>query len=421
MNINSVLLYESGNEENLYPFSVLHCSWEIRCGAFRIFEKVQKLFPDSRIIYNGREKHVASFLERFDHSDQSLIKENVLVIHPAVLPTTMMKNEMIAAYDAFRTENNEDKTVVFCFNSVPFAAFIPANELLNPTDFDKSFLPKFLTEYSATLPHLDISEPKIINYLWDCLDFNSYAIKDDFEYFSDFTYFEELTSNAVHIINKSHVKIGVNCDISPTVVLDARQGPIIIGNNVKILPQSTIIGPCFIGDNTIIKIGAKIYEHTSIGEHCKIGGEVENSIIHAFSNKQHDGFLGHSYISEWVNLGADTNTSDLKNTYANIKVDLRSRRMNTYRMFLGLLCGDHTKTAIATRFTTGTVVGISSILFNDGFLPRSIPSFTWGGNANSTKYQIDKVIDTVKTVMKRRNKTLSEAEETLIIEEFNRG
>ena len=121
----------------------------------------------------------------------------------------------------------------------------------------------------------------------------------------------------------------------------------------------------------------KIYGKTSIGETCKIGGEVENSIVHAYSNKQHDGYLGHSYLCEWVNLGADTNTSDLKNTYGEIKVNLENKEINTHRIFLGLLCGDHTKAGINTMFTTGTVAGIAGILVNEWFLPNTIPSFSW--------------------------------------------
>ncbi|MBK9246794.1 MAG: hypothetical protein IPM69_01445 [Ignavibacteria bacterium] len=136
---------------------------------------------------------------------------------------------------------------------------------------------------------------------------------------------------------------------------------------------------------------------------CKVGGEVENSIIHAYSNKQHDGFLGHSYIGEWVNLGADTNTSDLKNTYGLISVIIQGKKVETGNMYLGLLCGDHTKCGINSMFSTGTVVGIFANIFGAGFHPTVIDSFSWGDNR--TQYKIDKAIEVAETVMKRRHRT----------------
>jgi UDP-N-acetylglucosamine diphosphorylase/glucosamine-1-phosphate N-acetyltransferase len=169
-----------------------------------------------------------------------------------------------------------------------------------------------------------------------------------------------------------------------------------------------------------VKAGAKIYGKTSVGESCKFGGEIENAIIHAYSNKQHEGFLGHSYIGEWVNLGADTNTSDLKNTYANIKVTLEGREIDTEKMFLGLLCGDHTKSAINTSFTTGTVAGVCGILVHDGTLPAVIPSYAWTGRKNSPIYKIDKALDVARIVMARRGKELLPEEELLLRQEYEK-
>ncbi len=186
------------------------------------------------------------------------------------------------------------------------------------------------------------------------------------------------------------------------------------------MANAVLVGPCFIGDNSIIKIGAKIYEKTAIGEWCKVGGEVENSIIHAYANKQHDGFLGHSYLGEWVNLGADTNTSDLKNTYGKISAILRNKEVNSERMFLGLMAGDHTKSGINTMFTTGTVAGVSSNVIGAGYPPRSIPSFSFGGFKDSPVYDFQKAIDVAKTVMLRRQKELLPEEEALLKMEFER-
>ncbi|MBI5323795.1 MAG: hypothetical protein HZB41_00685 [Ignavibacteriae bacterium] len=418
MNIESILLFESERVDYLYPFSILHCAWELRCGATMLFEKIQMRFPDSRIIYKGRDKHVESFLARYEHKSQELKKENILIINSALLPDNLFWDSLDDAYNKFSTQNNEKKSVVFKYRNFPVAAYIPGNELINPTEFDKRFLPKFLYEFANVFPHIEINEPKVINYLWDALEYNSSSTEDDFKYYKNNLDLELLKNSGVFLINEEKIKIGNNTKIAPTTVIDASDGPVIIGNEVVIQPHSVIYGPCHIGNNTSVKSGAKIYGKTSIGPWCKVGGEIENSIIQSYSNKQHEGFLGHSYLCEWVNLGAGTNTSDLKNTYGNIKVQLRSNEINTERMFLGLLCGDHTKSAINSAFTTGTTAGIFGIIVADGFLPGSIPSFAWRGSKGCSIYKIEKALETAQIVMARRNKNLSAEEIELIKSEY---
>lgn len=418
MNPDSIFIFETEKAESLYPFSIMHTAWEIRCGALRLFEKVQRFFPKARLIFQGRKNHLDSFLTRFDIKDQSMKRENVLILHSAILPDRTFLTTLLESYRKFEAETKTNASVVFTVNTVPVAAYVLAKDRINPNEKDKDLFPKFLYDFTVGLHPIEIQKPKVINYLWDTFDLVGDCIKDDFEYFENVADFENLKKSGVHLVGENNIKIGHNSILSPGVVLDASDGPIILGNNVKILPNATILGPCFIGDNSLIKIGAKIYNNTSIGQWCKVGGEVENSIIHSYSNKQHDGFLGHSYICEWVNLGADTNTSDLKNTYGEIKVKLRNSEINTDRIFLGLLCGDHTKTAINTSFTTGTVCGIAGIIVADGFLPNSIPSFAWRGTKGCAIYKIEKALDIAEKVMKRRNKTITPQEIALMKEEY---
>jgi len=418
MNIESILLFESERVDYLYPFSILHCAWEVRCGALMLFEKIQKQFPEARIIYKGRDKHVNSFLARFEHKPQDLKKENILILNSALLPDKEFWYSIDDAYKKFNLQNSENKSVVFRYQNYPIAAYIPKNELINPTDFDKQFLPKFLYEFANVLPQIDIDEPKVINFLWNAIEHNSSAIEDDFRFFNNTADFDKLKKSGVFLINEEKIKIDSSAKIAPTVVIDASEGPVIIDKEVTIMPQSTIYGPCFIGNNTIVKVGTKIFGKTSIGPWCKVGGENENSIIQSYSNKQHDGYLGHSYLCEWVNIGAGTNTSDLKNTYGNIKVQLREKEINTERIFMGLLCGDHTKSAINTAFTTGTTAGICGILVADGFLPNVIPSFAWRGTKGCAQYKIDKALETAQIVMQRRNKQLLPEEIELIQQEY---
>ena len=177
--------------------------------------------------------------------------------------------------------------------------------------------------------------------------------------------------------------IGNETVIKPGVVIDASNGPVYIGKDVEVNANSVIEGPVCIGDNSLVKSFAAIKENVSTGKVCKLGGEIEDSVIMPYSNKQHSGFLGHAYLGSWVNLGADTNCSDLKNNYSSIKVNLNGKHIDTGHRFLGLIMGDHSKTGINTMFNTGTITGFSCNIFGSGFPDKFIPSFTWGGAENT--------------------------------------
>lgn len=420
MNIEQILIFEQDDADWLYPFSIMHCSWELRCGALRLFEKIEKQFPETEILYSStRKKHLSSFLKRCGIERQKVEKKNTLSFFSQVLPDKSLWERIFKEYK--NKYLNEDKPVIFVGSGLPFACYMPSSEMINPKDSDVDFFPKFITDFGDRFDKIDIGEIKIIRYLWDAIDYNPQAIKDDSVFF-DFNLESDFFSNSnAYSINHENISLGKNVKIGPNVVVDAEEGPVIIGNNAKIMPQATIIGPCYIGDNSVIKVGAKIYEDTSIGEVCKVGGEVEATIIHSYSNKQHDGFLGHSYICEWVNLGADTNNSDLKNTYGTISVTLRDKEIDTGKMFLGLLCGDHSKSAINTAFNTGTVAGICGIFVHEGFLSKNIPSFAWTGRKNSPIYKFNKAIEVARKVMSRRNKELLPEEIELMKMEYERS
>ena len=204
------------------------------------------------------------------------------------------------------------------------------------------------------LPKTEI-KVKMINYPWDLINNNGQEIVSDFATVAanEKVRIRGTVYEGAHLLNREKIVIGEGSKVKPGVVLDAENGPIFIGNNVTVFPNAVIEGPAFVGDRSLIKMGAKIYENTSIGEVCKVGGEVEASIIHSYSNKQHDGFLGHAYLGQWVNLGADTNNSDLKNNYGNVKLVLDGEEVESGSMFMGLLMGDHSKSSINTMFNTG--------------------------------------------------------------------
>lgn len=199
-------------------------------------------------------------------------------------------------------------------------------------------------------------------------------------------------------------------------VLNAENGPIYIGKNAEVQEGALIRGPFALGEHSVVNMGAKIKGDTTIGPHCKVGGEVSNSIFFGYSNKGHDGFLGNSVIGEWCNLGADTNNSNLKNNYANVKMwDFASERFkDTGLQFCGLIMGDHSKCGINTMFNTGTTVGVSANIFGDGFPRTIIPSFAWGGSSGFSTYNTRKVFETAELVMNRRNKELTEADKAVL-------
>jgi UDP-N-acetylglucosamine diphosphorylase/glucosamine-1-phosphate N-acetyltransferase len=215
----------------------------------------------------------------------------------------------------------------------------------------------------------------------------------------------------VYLLNKQAVHVGDGTTIKPGVVLDAENGPIFIGRNVSISPNTSIEGPCYIGDGSLIQPGASLRDGVSIGRRCKVGGELESSILHGYSNKQHDGFLGHSYVAEWVNLAADTVNSDLKNTYGNVRVPINGEEIDSGQMFVGLTIGDHSKTGIGQMFPTGAVVGFGCNIATCEFAPKFVPSFTWLAGKNECTYSPDRCLEIARRVMARRQTSFTPAEE----------
>jgi UDP-N-acetylglucosamine diphosphorylase/glucosamine-1-phosphate N-acetyltransferase len=184
---------------------------------------------------------------------------------------------------------------------------------------------------------------------------------------------------------------------------------------------SLVRGPFALGENSILKMGTKVYGATSVGPFCKVGGEVNNSVLFGYSSKGHEGFLGNSVLGEWCNIGADSNTSNLKNNYAEVKLwnYQEERFTNTGLQFCGLMMGDHSKCGINTMFNTGTVIGVSANVFGSGFPRNFVSSFSWGGAAGFTTYQIKKVFEVAKVVMKRRGIELTETDKKILLHVFD--
>ena len=397
-----IILLEPNNCDDFYPFSETHCIWEIRCGALRIYDKIKAIFPNTNIAFNGRTKHIASFLKRENLQNQNKVQKDVpiLLIYANVIVDANLVEQIKLHIEA---KENETSDLYFVNNKKNIIALFSHNQV-----FDISS--------SANAEIIEIENARKLNYLWNVFDHQFNQIVNDISLINNLNQVNtELFQNVI-FENAKNIFLGENVKISSGVILDATDGPIIIDKEAHIMHGTVILGPCYIGEKTIIKIGAKIYQNCSFGRNCKIGGEIESSIFHSFSNKQHDGFLGHSYICDWVNLGANTNNSDLKNNYSNVKMRLPHKEVTTNQLFLGLFMGDHTKTAINTIFSTGTVVGASTMIATNTLLPKFIPSLKWIFGNIYENYMVEKAIQTAIIIMKRRNKALTDEEIALFYE-----
>ncbi len=267
---------------------------------------------------------------------------------------------------------------------------------------------------SGRVRRIEVPEARLLSFPWQLIEFNPTAIADDFERMPVRGQAEDcVVYPGVQIIVPDRVVIGEKAVVRAGAVLDATDGPVVIADNAVVMPNATLVGPVSVGAGSIVKAGAKILPGTSIGPVCKVGGEVEETIFAAYSNKQHDGFLGHSYIGEWVNIGAASNNSDLKNNYSPVRMWCAGSLRETGRQFLGVLIGDHTKTGINTLFNTGTVVGFNCNVFSSEMPGKFVPSYSWGHGLSLVAYDLDKAMQTAAAVMERRQVKFSAAHRTV--------
>ena len=249
---------------------------------------------------------------------------------------------------------------------------------------------------------------------WDIFSLNDIAIQQDFDLITEGRESEPIPEGTRYL-NKENIFIEEGAEIT-FATLNASTGPIYIGKDAVIMENSAIRGPFAMCENAVVKLGTKIFGATTLGPYCKVGGEISNAVLFAYSSKGHDGYLGNSVIGEWCNLGADTNNSNLKNNYAEVKLwDYETGRFaKTGLQFCGLMMGDHSKCGINTMFNTGTVVGVSANIFGSGFPRNFIPSFSWGGASGFTEYKTNKVFEVAEVVMKRRNMIFDEKDQKIL-------
>lgn len=402
-----ICIFEDEQHLNFEPLVYSRPVFNLICGMTTLKEKIIRTFPKEKITLKCR-----SYLEPFVKSENPKLKvnelddEDYLFINGRIVAPSNLKNILAV-------KPGEEK--VFISNGVVAAAKVSAKRIKNISPTNSELID---TKIFSNLPTVEVDIP-IANYLWDLVYLNAKEIQNDFKIITKGKSSSKKKYPGVNFVNRKNIFIGKDVDINPGVVLDASTGPIYIEKNVTIFPNAVIQGPFFIGESSKIKSCATIYPNVSVGKICKVGGEIEDTIIHPYTNKQHSGFLGHSYLGSWINIGADTNNSDLQNNYGPITVQVNGRRINSGKQFVGLMMGDHSKTAINTMFNTGTVVGFSSNVFGAGFPPKYIPSFGWGGSESMQEYKLTKAIETAKAVFARRDKNFTDDDAKLFETIFN--
>lgn len=386
------LLFEDERFQNLLPLVYFRPVWELRCGALELWQKIA-LHTSQKLHFLARPYLLDYYLNprltwttlREDDETFALNGRGIFDAGNLGLLTSLQIGEMLIS------------------DSQPLAFRILHKDL-------RKLLTNGVVDTSKCLQRLKpvACEAKLINYPWDAIDWNGLEIGKDFSSGPSSGQVLSQPQVGAHLLNPEKIYIAPNVVIEPGVVLNAGKGPIWIEEGARVMANSVVMGPAFIGRESIVKIGAKIYENTSIGPVCKVGGEIEDTIIQGYSNKQHDGFLGHSYLGSWVNLGAGTNNSDLKNNYGEITVYLNGEAVFTGRQFLGLIMGDHSKSAINTMFNTGTIVGVNCNIFGADMPPKFVPSFSWGGTREYRPYDFNKAVEVAKKVMGRRQRSFTE-------------
>lgn len=389
--MRNIILFDDESREQMLPLSYTRPVAELRTGIFTIRERWEKLLK-------GSASYITS--EYLSHRYAMHLEDDNIVINGAVMPNDRLVRliEQLEPNEALMDEGN----------------LLAAR--LNRHQFENLLRDEAIEEISG----LELADTPFIHlsYPWDLFLYLRATIEYDFHLITSGRTSQTLPSNNT-VIAGDNIFLEEGAQVS-CAILNAQSGPIYIGRNVHVMEGAIIRGPVTIGEGSTIKMGARIYGPTTIGPYCKIGGEVNESVILGYSNKAHDGYLGNSIIGEWCNLGAGTTVSNLKNNYSTVRMwDYSTRAMrDTGLQFLGLVMGDHSKASIQSMFNTGTIVGVASNVFGEGFPPKFVPSFSWGGSSGLMTHRLDEALATARKVMARRDVEFSTEDENILRKVF---
>jgi UDP-N-acetylglucosamine diphosphorylase/glucosamine-1-phosphate N-acetyltransferase len=408
-----ICFYEDNAFSRFSPLTYMRPVYTLRAGIVPLYKRTRRYFPDADVCFTAREQISPLLAESYKDIPVNIIKKSddgVLFLNGRLrdygdLPQLVQQAEKSVGFRV----GDELAAVLFkpgLIRSVPSVATQREYQGIFHSEIeDIAFSATSATLYDYCWQIMGDIEREIVSdvsFLRDKLPDSSHAVVHD----------------GAFLVKPSEVFLGYGVEVSPGAVLDASAGPICIADNCKIEPHAAIYGPTYIGPNCVVVAG-KITA-SSIGHTCRVGGEVEESIFHCYVNKYHAGFIGHSYVGPWVNFGAMTTNSDLKNNYSTIRSSVGGEMIDTGSIKVGSFIGDHTKFGIGTLLNTGINIGLSCNLFGGTLIvDKEVLSFSWGSGAPYDRYDIEKAIDTAKKSTARRDHMLSEREVDLMRQLFN--
>ncbi|MFV1883171.1 MAG: putative sugar nucleotidyl transferase [Balneola sp.] len=388
-----IYFFDDSNARHFKPLTLTRPIWDLRIGILTIKEKWESILKPEQCYWL-----IDDHLKEVFPSHTPLGTEECHYINSRMLPSSELAESIckLKSGDALYSGNT-----LLAYRFQNFLTFDEIKTKLTPSE--TSF------------------KPKILTYLWDLLEYNSHEIESDIKLVKAKSF---LGNHIEHVIISKPEKVFISDSavIEPGVIIMGDSGPVYIGDSVTLEAGSIIKGPAAICDGATVKMSARIYGASTIGPVCKVGGEVYHSIFHSFSNKAHDGFVGNSLLGQWCNMGADSNTSNLKNNYDFVRIqDWETKKMyNIGFQFFGTVMGDHSKTSINSMLSTGTTCGVSSNIFTSEFPQKYIPSFTWLDGKENPVFRFDKAVEVMKAMMARRKVELTPEYENMMRQIFEK-
>jgi UDP-N-acetylglucosamine diphosphorylase/glucosamine-1-phosphate N-acetyltransferase len=393
----NVIVFEDSFWQRLLPLVYLRASFQLVCGAGSLLDRVQRLAAAPHHVQLWCRPALADVVA----------EECKLPVNQGAAPGSML----LLGRGIWRrlpdARSGEPAWVGTVGTGETACVFYDASlgERLSPEVFlDEARRRAAL----AGVPQRDVSGcVDLLSWPWELVHANEQAIRDDWNtHLASSAEIAGRVCDGAYLLGKDAIHVGRGAKILPCAVIDAEDGPVWVGENVTILPHVYVRGPAVIGDGCLVQPGSVVHEGTTLGPVCKIGGEIEASIIQGYSNKQHDGFLGHSYVGSWVNIAADCINSDLKNTYGTIRAPINGRGVETGEMFCGMFMGDYSKAGINVSFPTGSMIGFCSSIFSPRS-PKFVPSFAWIDGDRIERYDEKRGLAIARKVMLRRKRMMS--------------
>lgn len=398
--MKKVYVFENNEVLNLEPIVLTRPAFDLRCGSSTFLERIKHFFPkaDIELFVRNELQELTQELHPDHIVNPSEVEEGLWILGNVFWTDKDIKKISKTDYKFYYSDK------------VLSAAYLRKDIANNWIKMGGPVKDKILA-----CPTISEIESKIIRYLWDVIENIGDSLTVDIKNFKVTKY----QTDGVNIIEGENVSVASPDLIKPNVVIDASKGPVIIAENVEIFSHSVLQGPLYIGEGSVVQPHSFV-RNSIIGPVCKIGGEISSSIIQGYSNKVHYGFLGNAYIGQWVNFGAGTTNSNLKNNYTPVQITVNNKVVKTEELFLGLFAGDYSAFAIGTTLNTGTNIGPGCNIVTSGFPPKHIRPFTWYLNGKHIKTSEAKFLKSAEVMQNRRGKSVSEAEKYVLLNILNK-